>query len=707
MSSGSEIRAGRAYVELFTKDGKLHAGLRSAKRSLHSFGASVRAIGKYIAGIGMALAAPLAAAVTMFSDFGSELNDMSARTGIAVEALSGLRYAAKLAGVEIEALEVGIKKMQKFIDDAAGGSKEAAETLASLGLSAGQLKRMSPDVQMAAIADQLLKIPDPGHRAAVAMKVFGKSGTAMLPMLDDLAAKMERAKQLGLIFSTEDAAAADAFGDALDELWMVLKAGVFHIGAALAPMLTELVLQMSDCAAAVSHWIKEHRGLIVSVTKMVALVIAAGAAIYALGAGFTVLGSLLGAVSGGLLGVGVVIKGVLAIGSRLYSILFTPLAKIGAMIWGVVTKAAAAVAAFAVKAVAAASACISWFASLSLVQLACVGVGAALVAMAGYMLYQSGVFGQAVTGMKDLIADFKADALAAWGGIADALAAGDIALAGKVVWALLKLEWTRGVLFLNELWTTARDFFLSTWDEACARLARFFVNGLAGIESAWVETTAFLSAGWNTFLSGMTQGWRTAQNFISKGILHLMKLFDSSIDVDAASQQLDEDLAKANAATDAEKNKANADIEARRQKRRDDIERDRYQSGQNINDDVSRSGDERRKNSDAALAGLNDDVNRAKSDLDKAVADAREARDKAEKKGGTDKKKTAGQFSPDAIKQSVLGTFSGQNVGRMAGGSPVVTELKFVRKEVLELRRQQADEAKKALRTAYQARFNR
>ena len=62
-------------------------------------------------------------------------------------------------------------------------------------------------------------------------------GTALLPMLEGGAAALDayeqHARKLGLIMSTEDAAAADVFGDALADLWKVLKMSAFAVGAAL------------------------------------------------------------------------------------------------------------------------------------------------------------------------------------------------------------------------------------------------------------------------------------------------------------------------------------------------------------------------------------------------------------------------------------------------------------------------------------------
>ena len=49
MPSAQAIRAGAAYVELYTKDSRLVRGLARASKRLQAFGASVRAMGLKVA----------------------------------------------------------------------------------------------------------------------------------------------------------------------------------------------------------------------------------------------------------------------------------------------------------------------------------------------------------------------------------------------------------------------------------------------------------------------------------------------------------------------------------------------------------------------------------------------------------------------------------------------------------------------------------
>jgi hypothetical protein len=71
------------------------------------------------------------------------------------------------------------------------------------------------------------------------MEVFGKSGTQLIPLMADGAKGIEeleqRARDLGLTWTTVDAKAAEEFGDRLDDLWQVVKRSAATIGSALVP----------------------------------------------------------------------------------------------------------------------------------------------------------------------------------------------------------------------------------------------------------------------------------------------------------------------------------------------------------------------------------------------------------------------------------------------------------------------------------------
>ncbi|MCO6454813.1 MAG: phage tail tape measure protein [Pirellulaceae bacterium] len=584
MAAGQAIRAGAAYIELFTKDSRMVKGLRSASQKLEAFGASVQGMGLQLVAAGGAVIAPLLAAVQHFATAGDQVNKASDRTGVAVEALSELAYAADQSGANLETLEGGLRRMQASVLDAAKGSKSAQENLAMLGLTVEQLAGLSPDQQFKLIADRLSRIEDPTLKAAMAMKIFGKSGTQLLPLMAGGAKGIEelqqRARELGLTISKEDADAATLFGDTLDDLWKSIKAGVFAIGAAMAPMLTDLIAKAIKFVVAAVNWIKQNKALVVTVFKIAAAVVAAGIALIALG----------GIISGLGAGIGAVITVVGAIGTAI-----AILGKVIALL----------------------------LSPIGLVIVAAVALGA-------YLLYASGLGAKALAWLGERFETLKNDALAAWQGIGDALAAGDLALAAKIVWLTLKMEWRRGIHFLNGLWIGAKEFFLSLWTDAVFGVAKILNNGWAAIEVGWTETVGFLADAWSVFTNLLTHTWHNTIGFIKKAWVRLKSLFSDEVDVDAEVNQINREVSEATGAADQQMLDAVGQRDRERRERRDQIERDRAGAESALGDMQSEEHARRQKQFADDLAETEGELSDARKEWQDAIAEAAKKRAAAE-----------------------------------------------------------------------------
>ena len=633
MASSQGIRAGKAFVELFADDTKLVRGLKAAEKRLKAFGAGVQSIGTKLFGLGAAAVAPLLATTNVFAEMGDQLAKMSARTGISVEALSELGYAAEQSGADLETLEGGVRKMQKFLVEAAQGSKGAGDTLSKLGLRLSDLGRLTPDQQFELLADRISKIQDPAIRAATAMEVFGKTGTSLLPLMQDGAKGIEALKQqardLGLVISTEDAKAAETFGDTLDDLWKVIKSGVFAIGAALAPLLQDLATSAIRVAKVTADWVRQNKSLIVTVFKIAAGVAAAGAVLVVLGTLISGVGAAFGVAASIITGIGTVL-GVLG-------------TVIGALL-----------------------------SPIGLVAAAVIGLGA-------YLLYASGVGAEALQWLGDTFNALKDDALAAWQGIGDALAAGDLALAAKILWLTLKMEWQKGIAFLQEHWIAFKEFFLSIATDAFYGVVGLLIDAWAGLQVAWIETTTFMADAWTVFTSSLTKGWNTAQNFISKGVLRLMKLFDSSLDVDAASKILDEDFQKKNSETDRNAQRMIGERDSRRQDQRTLIEADRQGAQAEVGRMAEADRLARQQQNEADMQSSEDALQQARKEWEDAIAEAARKRQEVEASGDPariKKAKTSLEGMDDLLSQvgqekvSVKGTFNALGARGLASEGP-------------------------------------
>ena len=527
MPPSSAIRAGRAFVEIFADNSKLVRGLKAAQARLKAFGTSVRAMGTKMMAVGGAITAPLIGAAKVFSSMGDDMAKMAARTGVSVENLSELGYAADQSGASLEVLEGGVRNMQKMLANAAAGGKSASDALRKIGLTAASLADLSPDQQFKLIADKLANIQDPAARAATAMAIFGKSGTQLLPLMANGAAGIEqlqqRARELGLTMSTEDAKAAEVFSDAMSDMWKTIKMAAFTIGAALAPTLQEAAQWITRTVKSATEWIKKNQGLIVSVFKIAAGVVAAGAA-------FVVLGTAikgLGLVFGGLVTIAGLVHGVLSAIVAVIGALFTPL--------GIVI--------------------------------------AAVVSLGAIFLYASGAIGKAMDWLAEGFGELADEAKTSFGAIGQALASGDIALAARVLWAFLKLEWEKGCALLEKAWLNFRNFFIRIGYDAFYGLLAVGEYVWHGLEVAWIETTSFMSQTWTRFTSWMLKAWTWCGNALTKAWNKIKGLFDDSFDADAANAAADQAYEAGMQRIEQEKNAKLAEREQRRVAERDQAKR--------------------------------------------------------------------------------------------------------------------------------------
>ena len=415
----SGIKAGRAYVELGVKD-DLAKGLAKARESLKALGDGIKAAGMTGLAVGGGIVGGLLGAAKVFADAGSEALDMSRRTGVAVEALQELAYAAAQDGVEIGTLEGGLLKMEKAVSAALGGTKAMQETFEELGFSMGDLQDKAPDELFKLIGDRVSQIADPTQRAAMAMKVFGKSGAALLPMLKTgaagLAEMAKEARAYGMVMTPAEAEQAHALGDAWTLLEKSAKALVVAIGSSLAPMLTDLSIGIAHVVAAATDWVRENKDLIVTAFKWGAAIAAAGAALVVLGTAIVGVGAVLGS----LVSIGGTLLGVLGAAGTLFGALLSP---------------------------------------VGLVTAAVVGLGAALLSFSGALGAMRDYAGKQF----DAIFNTGKDTFS---GIADALRSGDLGLAAEIAVAGIKLAFFQMMEDIRVKWAEFKGWIGSVLNGA-------------------------------------------------------------------------------------------------------------------------------------------------------------------------------------------------------------------------------------------------
>ena len=192
-----------------------------------------------------ALGGSLATIVKSTANYGDELFNTSQKIGISVEALSGLQYAAGLANIEHETLTTGIKKLSTAV-------VESSKELKALGISQSELKTLSTDELLLRLADRFRQMEDGAGKTALAVKLFGRSGIELIPLLNEGSAGIKRmtdeAKSFGLVIDEKAAAAADQFNDNLDRMKGLVMGITVSIGNELIPKINSLVQEMENAA---------------------------------------------------------------------------------------------------------------------------------------------------------------------------------------------------------------------------------------------------------------------------------------------------------------------------------------------------------------------------------------------------------------------------------------------------------------------------
>jgi hypothetical protein len=263
MSADDEIN-----VEIGSQNQGLLSGLKQAEDAItHSSGyirASLSGITDVVERIKLPfieLAAVLAggAAFRAFVEgteqLGLELEKASQKTGIAVEDLAGLKFAAEEVDVSFDSVTKSMQKFSLVLQQAnEGATTPGTKALTAMGISArdaaGNTKPL--DELIGEVADKFKDYKDGADKTALAMNLFGRAGAEMIPFLNQGSAAIEgaknEAKEMGAVMSGEAVDAAEKFHQAQDRVGLASQSLKISLGTALMPVLTLMANAFADSA---------------------------------------------------------------------------------------------------------------------------------------------------------------------------------------------------------------------------------------------------------------------------------------------------------------------------------------------------------------------------------------------------------------------------------------------------------------------------
>jgi len=492
------IRAGRAFVELFAEDSRLVRGLRRAQARLRAFGDRVTAMGKRTALAGAALVAPILAAGRSLTNAASNMEETMNKFNVV---FGDSADAVKAWGDELGA-QVG--RSERQIAEFLAGSQDL---LVPMGFEPGAAEAMSKEMTKLAIdlasfnnmadADVMRDLQAALTGSGEVMKKYGvivsESALKQEALNKGLDPKTLNEAQkamlrFGIIMEGTTAAQGDAvrsagsFANSKKALAAQIENAAVALGNKLLPIVTPWIRRATAAARTATDWVKANGELVGSIIRATLVVAGIGTALIAAG--------------GAMIAVGVAAKAA--------AITLGVLAKAWVLV-GVAIKAVIALLAIAKAAL------LLLASPIGIVIAGALAIGAAV-------LYATGVAGDALDWLKDRFSSIAETAGEAFGAIKDALAAGDFKAAAKVLWTALKLEWTKGVAGLEEIWINFRDQIIGVGRKL-----------LTGLQAAWAITINAITNAWRRLFVALIELWNKFQDFVKPATVELAKLFTIAI----------------------------------------------------------------------------------------------------------------------------------------------------------------------------------
>lgn len=246
---------GALRVNLGLDSASFENGLNRAQGGLSRF-ASLAKTGALAIGAAMLTAGTaLGVAMKGVIDQADEMSKASQSLGIPIDQLSRLRYAADLAGVPMEGLSTALRRLSvNLLEASQRADSTAGQAFRMLGINVrgvnGVLKS-SPEI-IEEVSDRFADMPDGVEKTATAIRLFGRAGADMIPLLNGgseaLREAYREAEELGIVLDEQTGRAAEAFNDNLTRLGVVKDGIVTKITAGMLPALESITDAMVGSA---------------------------------------------------------------------------------------------------------------------------------------------------------------------------------------------------------------------------------------------------------------------------------------------------------------------------------------------------------------------------------------------------------------------------------------------------------------------------
>ena len=193
------------------------------------------------------------------STMADDLITMSTKTGMSVEKLQEMQYAARFVDTELNTIT---GSMTKLTSSMTSGSAAVGEAFMTLGVrvtdNTGALK--TQEQVFWECIDALGKVANETERDAIAMTLFGKSAGDLTPLIKAGSAEWnayaEEARKAGIIISQDGVSALGTFNDSLQRMEATFDGVKNQLLSALAPAFSAIADKVTEVAQKFSEWVQ-------------------------------------------------------------------------------------------------------------------------------------------------------------------------------------------------------------------------------------------------------------------------------------------------------------------------------------------------------------------------------------------------------------------------------------------------------------------
>ena len=266
--------------------------------------ASVASMKNTIGAAGIAVVGVFGTSASAAIEYQKALAGLSRTSGMTIAASSELAFAASQVGMSTADLTKNIGFLSRSLASLERDTDNAGNIFNRFGINVHDANGalLPTNEILGAVADRFQRMPDGVEKTALAMSVFGREGRAMIPLLNQGSAGLqkmgEKAKSLGLVF--ENVSALKSYVAAQRQWDATLKSLQIQIGNSVLPTLTAFSKGITSLLQAFNRIDPDTRSAIITTTSLAAAVAAltlgwgaAAAAIAAFGGPFARIGVMM------------------------------------------------------------------------------------------------------------------------------------------------------------------------------------------------------------------------------------------------------------------------------------------------------------------------------------------------------------------------------------------------------------------------------